>query len=166
MNVAPAKPFPWASAIVVTITAVLTAVFAALITQGSSDPWYASLNKPAFTPPDIVFAIVWPYLFATLIVGTVIVLNRSRLPRQYSGIMGVYFLMLAASIYWNLFFFGFHETGYALGIITALWLSILALIIAYWRVSRLAALLQVPFLAWISFSGLINGAVWIANRAP
>ncbi len=147
-----------------TIAALLAASFAAIITGGSADPWYVALNKPAFTPPDIVFAIVWPYLFATLIVGTLLVLNRFRHPRQYSALMGLYYLMLAVGICWNLFFFGFHETGYAFGIIAALWLSIFTLIIAFWRASPLAALLQVPHLLWITFAGALNGAVWAANR--
>ncbi len=166
MKTASATPYPWASAALAAISAVLAAVFAAIITGGSADPWYAALNKPAFTPPDIVFAIVWPYLFATMIVGTLLVLNRSRRPRQYSGMMGTYYLMLAVGICWNLFFFGFHETGYAFGIIAALWLSVLTLIVAYWRVSPLAALLQLPHLVWITFAGVLNAAVWVANRAP
>lgn len=166
MKTASATPYPWASAALATISAVLAAVFAAVITGGSADPWYAALNKPAFTPPDIVFAIVWPYLFATMIVGTILVLNRSRQPRQYSGMMGTYYLMLAVGICWNLFFFGFHETGYAFGIIAALWLSVLALIVAYWRASPLAALLQLPHLVWITFAGVLNAAVWVANRVP
>lgn len=164
MSKSSATLYPWASAILAALAALLAAGFGAVITGGSSDPWYAALNKPAFTPPDIVFAIVWPYLYATIIIGGLLILNRAREPRAYSGTLGLYYLMLATGVCWNLFFFGFHETGYAFGIVAALWLTILAVIAAYWKISKLAALLQIPHLVWVGFALILNGAVWAMNR--
>lgn len=163
MNTASARPFPWLTAIIVLLSAVLAAILGALITGGSNDPWYVALNKPGFTPPDIAFAIVWPYLFANMIVGAILVLHRARSPHRISGPMGVYFTMLAVNVGWSLFFFGFHEPAIALGVIAALWLQIVAMMEAFWRHSRLAALLQTPYLVWVSFALVLNAAILLAN---
>ena len=161
--VANAKAFPWGAGILLLLATVTTAAAGAVISGGSADPWYAALHKPFLTPPDILFALVWPILFVLMAAGAMLVLERAGSFERAISPLGLYYTMLAFNAGWSLAFFGLQDVSLALGILVALWLLIIAMMQDFWRYSHLAALLQLPYLAWISFAGYLNAFILFAN---
>ena len=161
--VANAKAFPWGAGILLLLATVTTAAAGAVISGGSADPWYAALHKPFLTPPDILFALVWPILFVLMAAGAMLVLDRAGSFERAISPLGLYYTMLAFNAGWSLAFFGLQDVSLALGILVALWLLIIAMMQDFWRYSHLAALLQLPYLAWISFAGYLNAFILFAN---
>ncbi len=161
--VANAKAFPWGAGILLLLATVTAAAAGAVISGGSADPWYAALHKPFLTPPDLLFALVWPILFVLMAAGAMLVLERAGSFERAISPLGLYYTMLAFNAGWSLAFFGLQDVSLALGILVALWLLIIAMMQDFWRYSHLAALLQLPYLTWISFAGYLNAFILFAN---
>ena len=161
--VASVKTFPWGAGILLLLATVATAAAGAVISGGSHDPWYATLNKPSLTPPDILFALVWPILFVLMAAGAVLVLERAGSFVRAISPLGLYYTMLVFNAGWSLAFFGMKDVSLALGVLVALWLLIVAMMQDFWRYSHLAALMQVPYLIWVSFAGYLNAFILFAN---
>tara|TARA_R110000796_G_scaffold74817_1_gene168255 strand:+ start:2543 stop:3031 length:489 start_codon:yes stop_codon:yes gene_type:complete len=158
-----AKAFPWGAGILLLLATVTAAAAGAVISGHNSDPWYDALNKPVLTPPDILFVLVWPALFVLMAAGALLVLERAGSFDRAVSPLGLYYTMLAFNAGWSLAFFGMNEVALALGVLVALWLLIVAMMQDFWRYSHLAALLQLPYLAWVSFAGYLNAFILFAN---
>ena len=158
------RPFPWISGFLVLLATSLAALLGGVISGARDEAWYASLPKSALNPPDWTFGLVWPFLFVMMAIGALVVLWRAGSFRRASCALGVYFVMLAVNAAWSLFFFGFKETGLALGVMTALLLLIWAVINEFGRISKEAAWLQVPYLGWVLFAAYLNGFIWASER--
>ncbi|WP_394691296.1 TspO/MBR family protein [Hoeflea sp.] len=123
--------------------------------------WYAALNKPAFNPPNWIFGPVWTVLYILIgIAGARVWLNHrdSSLPKLWFAQMGLNYL-------WPLVFFTAQRPDLALPVLIAMLIMILGFIALAWRRDRPSALMFVPYAAWVSFAGLLNGAIWWLNRA-
>lgn len=139
--------------------AVLTALIAVFAAQFEPGAWYAGLIKPSWTPPNAIFGPVWTVLYVSIAVTGWLLWNTEGAQRpRFFWFAGLLFNGL-----WSYVFFGAHEIGWALLDIALLWLSILALIVTAWSRSRAAALLAFPYLAWVSYAGLLNAAIWQLN---
>ena len=121
--------------------------------------WYPALAKPAWTPPSWVFGPVWALLYPMVAVAGWLAWREGR---TRLGPL-VYLLQLALNAAWPWLFFGERRLDLALACIAALVLAIVATIVLFWRVSRGAALLLVPYLAWVSFAAAVNHAMWGMN---
>ena len=121
--------------------------------------WYASLNKPSFNPPGWVFGPVWTALYLSMGVSAWLIWRRGNA----RGALALWSLQLVLNASWTPVFFGLHWLGVALCIIIAMWLAILATLLAFWRVRRPAALLLVPYLMWVGFATVLNAALWHLN---
>ncbi len=122
--------------------------------------WYAGLRKPSWTPPNWLFAPVWTLLYALMAVSAWLVWREAGA----SGEAGLFVLQLALNAAWSWLFFGLHRPGLAFADIVALWLAILATLVAFWAVRPLAGWLLVPYLAWVTYASTLNAAVWRLNR--
>ncbi len=120
--------------------------------------WYALLNKPAFSPPNWVFGPVWTLLY--FMMGTAAWLVWQR---QGTAALKVFWLQLALNALWTPLFFGLQNPLAGLVCIALMWLAIVWTIVGFWRVSRPAALLLLPYLAWVSFATALNYAIWTLN---
>jgi len=121
--------------------------------------WYLALAKPSWTPPAWVFGPVWTLLYALVAVAGWLGWREGR------ARLGpfVYLLQLALNAVWPWLFFHGGRVGLALACIVLLWIAILATVLAFWRVSRTAAVLLLPYLAWVGFAAALNHAVWRLN---
>lgn len=135
---------------------------AGAVTADSVATWYPTLNKPAFTPPDGVFAPVWTALYAAMAVAGWRVWRKVGFAggRTALGLFAVQLLLNGA---WSFLFFGAHRIGAALVEIVVLWLVIAATTIAFWRIDRIAGLLFVPYLLWVGYATALNAGIWLAN---
>ena len=128
----------------------------------SAGDWYDQVNKPFFNPPDWIFAPVWTLLFlimgfaAWLVWRAPVSLFRERALIWWG-------VQLALNVTWSALFFGLHRTGWAMAELALLWLAILMTLLYSWRVNRLAGMLYIPYLAWVSFAWILNVAIWRLN---
>jgi benzodiazapine receptor len=124
--------------------------------------FYAQLNKPAWAPPAWVFGPVWSTLYALMGVAAWLVW---RSPGSKGAALGFFGAQLAANALWSWLFFAWHRGALATIDVLVLLALILATVVAFWRIRRLAALLLVPYLLWVSFAAMLTWAVWRANPA-
>lgn len=136
-------------------------VFVGLLLGYANRPggWYAALNKPAFNPPNHVFAPVWLALYVCI--GVAGARTWSRNP--HSPAMAAWLAQMALNFLWSPVFFGMHRVSLALGIVVALLIAIAAFITLRWRADRLAALLFVPYAAWAAFATVLNWSIYRLN---
>lgn len=121
----------------------------------ASSPWFQGLVKPSIFPPPAAFGIVWSILYAMMGLAAAMVCaawgSRYRLPAILAFVV-----QLAINLAWSPMFFGQHQITIALYIILALDVAVLVTIVLFWKVRKAAALLLVPYLAWILFAGVLN----------
>jgi translocator protein len=132
----------------------------AIWTAEAIPAWYRGLTKPSWTPPDAVFAPVWTSLYLAMGVALLDVLRARRDASGGVWLAGVLFgLQLALNLGWSWLFFGRRDPQAALVEIALLHLAITATILAFGRIRPRAALLLLPYLAWVSFAAVLNAEV-------
>ena len=131
-------------------------------TASSVGNWYPTLAKPAFNPPNWIFAPVWTALYFMMAVAGWGVWRRDGL-RRARWALTLFALQLALNLAWSILFFGMHSIGAALIEIVVLLLAILATALAFWRRDRAAGMLFVPYAAWVAFAAVLNAAIWRLN---
>ena len=134
----------------------------ASVTATSVDTWYAGLVKPSFNPPDEVFGPVWTVLYILMGVAAWRVW-RSADRDTTRGPLTLFALQLAINLGWSVVFFGLHRIAAAVATIVVLDVAVLVTMLAFRSVDRLAALLMVPYVAWVAFATVLNVAIWRLN---
>lgn len=122
-------------------------------------PFYAALNKPAWTPPDWVFAPVWAVLYVMIALAGWIVWRAQGIGLA----LGVWFLGLGFNAAWSWLMFGEKQITYALVDMVMLWVAIALFIRLAWPVRRTAALLYVAYFLWVTFAFALNFEIWRLN---
>ena len=138
-----------------------------LVSQGLSNAiplpeWYLLLHKPTWTPPTGAFGPVWTLLYLLMAVAAWLVWRvKGFLAAQVA--LGLYALQLALNLLWSLLFFTEHRLLAASVEVVVLGLLILTTVFAFWRISRTAAVLMLPYLAWVAYAAALTIAVWRMN---
>ncbi|MFM7841183.1 MAG: TspO/MBR family protein [Nitrospira sp.] len=127
------------------------------------DAWYGRLAKPAWTPPNWIFAPVWSVLYTAMAVAGWLVWREAGVAGVL-GPLGLFALQLALNGIWTWLFFGLHRPDWALADIVALWVAIVVTEVSFWTVSPQAGALLLPYLVWVTFAGLLNVEIWRLNR--
>ncbi|GAC1318738.1 MAG: tryptophan-rich sensory protein [Chloroflexota bacterium] len=136
------------------------------VTVPALDPWYRSLRKPDWTPPDRVFGPVWTILYVLMALAAWLVRrNAVRHPARARTALLAWAVQLVLNAAWSATFFGRRDPAAGVVVITALWAALAATIVLAARVSRRAATLLLPYLAWTTFAAALNIAIWRRNRA-
>lgn len=125
--------------------------------------WYASLQKPWFTPPGWAFAPVWITLFLLMGISLYLVWEKGLGRKDVKASINMFAIQLALNIAWSLIFFGLRLPLHAFVEIMLLWLAILASIIMFRRIDRRAGLILLPYIIWVSIAALLNLYIWILN---
>ena len=123
---------------------------------------YASLKKPSWNPPGWVFGPVWTALYTLMAVAAWLVWQRGGFAAQRRPLT-LFLVQLALNAAWTPLFFGLHRPGVAFVDIVLLGLAIVATLFAFRPVSRVAAWLLAPYLAWVSFAAVLNFTLWRLN---
>ncbi|MDH7476053.1 MAG: tryptophan-rich sensory protein [Microgenomates group bacterium] len=126
--------------------------------------WYAQLNKPPFNPPNWIFAPVWTTLFILMGIALYLVLNKGLKKKQNREAILLFGIQLIANVLWSFLFFTLQLPLYAFLEIIILWLLILVTIIRFYKISKLAGWLLIPYLFWVSFASILNLAIYLLNR--
>jgi benzodiazapine receptor len=139
------------------------AAVGALSTIAAIPTWYAALNKPSFNPPNWIFGPVWTLLYTLMAVAAWMVWRRPSTSSARLDALMVFALQLTLNFLWTPIFFHFHLLLTSVVVIALLWLAIVATILMFWRVSRIAAALLLPYLVWVSFATALNVAILQLN---
>ena len=134
-----------------------------VLTAGEVNGWYRTLARPSFTPPDWLFGPVWTLLYLMMGVAAWLATSAASGPLR-ARIASVFLAQLALNFAWSLIFFNKHATGAALVEVIVLWLAIVLCAWLFAQSSRLAALLMIPYLGWVSFATALNAGYWWLNR--
>src|SRR3990167_6171172 len=158
--------------IIAIVVSEAAGVIGSVFTTPSIAGWYVGIVKPALNPPAWVFGPVWTTLFALMGIAAFLVWKKGLDRRDVKIALGIFLGQLALNTLWSIIFFGLHSPGGALIEIAFLWLAILATIIAFAKISppsssiwttdghgKLAALLLVPYILWVSFASYLNYAI-------
>jgi translocator protein len=146
--------------------AAITFAAAAIGAVGSSSAsgFYADLMRPSWAPPGWLFAPVWTSLYALMAVSAWLVWRA----RGFDGAriaLSLFLVQLAANALWSWLFFAWRQGGLAFAEVLLLWCLIVATVAAFWRVSRTAAVLLLPYLAWVTYASVLTFEVWRRNPA-
>ena len=134
------------------------------VTARSVATWYPTLTKPFFNPPAWVFGPTWTVLYIMMGVAAFLVWRQGFSTKDVRLALTLFAAQLALNGLWSIFFFGLQSPGVAFAEILLLWLSIVATVWIFRRVVPAAALLMLPYLAWVSFAAVLNGSIWMLNR--
>jgi len=127
-------------------------------------PWYVSLRKPSWQPPNWLFAPAWTIIFALTAAAAVRTWRATPDPAGRRGLLAAFATNGALNIAWSVLFFRLRRPDWALAEVVALWLSILSLIVSCGRRSRLAGWMLSPYLAWVTFASALNLKIVQLNR--
>lgn len=131
--------------------------------QWGAGPWYRSLSKPAWTPPNWLFPAAWTLLYAMMAVAGLLVWNTPHENR--TALVTLWGVQLVLNALWSYIFFGRRDMRLALVDVVALWLAIAAFILLAWPANQLAAMLFVPYLVWVTYATALNANIWVRNPA-
>lgn len=126
------------------------------------DDWYATLNKPSWTPPSWVFGPVWTVLYIAMAVAAWLVWRQREMGGVWVPLL-LFAVQLAFNMAWSWLFFGLKSPALGFADIVLLWIAIAATLVAFWGRSRVAGLLLAPYLAWVTFAAALNYSIWQLN---
>lgn len=127
-------------------------------------PWYETLAKPAFRPPNWLFGPVWTVLYVMMAVAfyRVLILPAVRPGRRPA--IAAFLVQIALNGGWSWAFFAAHSPAAGLATIFALLAAIVATLVLFWRLDRFSGALLAPYLGWVLFAALLNAAILVLNR--
>lgn len=126
--------------------------------------FYAQLTRPGWAPPAWLFGPAWTVLYLMMAVAAWLAW-RERGWHGARGALTLFVVQLVVNGLWSWLFFAWHRGALAFADVVVLWLLIVATIAAFWRISPLAAVLLVPYLAWVTYASALTLAVWRMNPA-
>ena len=130
--------------------------------QFAPGEWYASLTKPAWTPPNSVFAPVWTVLYVMMGVSAWLVWRKEG----FAGAavpLALFLLQLVLNSLWSYLYFGAQQPMLAFVEIVLLWIVIFVTTLGFWKVTPAAGMLLVPYLCWVAFAAVLNLQLWRLN---
>ncbi len=141
----------------------LAGLLGTLVTVTGPGSWYDMLVKPSFNPPSWVFGPVWTILYILMGISLYLVLMAWRRGSDTRIPLVLFGIQLALNALWSFLFFGLQSPAAGLAGIIVLWIFIGATIVTFFRISRPAALLLLPYFAWVSFASILNYAIFTLN---
>ena len=152
----------WIGLVLFVLVCVGAGGLGAVATTPEIDGWYRTVVKPEWNPPDWVFGPVWTTLFVLMGISAWLVWKPAGL-KEASTPLSLFAVQLILNVAWSWIFFGMHQIGWAVVEIVILWLAILATTVAFFRRSKPAGWLLVPYLGWVTFASVLNFAIWRLN---
>ena len=134
-----------------------------LFTTPAITTWYATLQKPPFTPPNWLFAPAWITLYLLMGISAFIIWRRGLGNPQVKRSLFLFVIQLVLNALWSVAFFGLESPLYGVIVIAALWVAILFTILKFFKISSVAAVLMLPYILWVTFAAVLNVSIWVLN---
>lgn len=132
-------------------------------TQSHVNTWYPTLIKPSWTPPAWIFGPVWTILYLLMAISMWLIWNREQLSGYHFQPYLLFAVQLGLNLAWSFFFFYLKNPFFGLINIALLIVALSATIYSFWKISRLAAFLLMPYWIWLVYAASINAAIWWLN---
>lgn len=132
-------------------------------TLSSIPTWYAGLNKPTFSPPNWVFGPVWTVLYLMMGVSAYLVWEKGLKSKKVKTALYYFFAQLILNMIWSMLFFGLRSPILGFINIVLLWMVIVLTILKFYKISKLATYLLIPYLLWVSSASILNFSILILN---
>lgn len=139
---------------------LLAGFIGSFYTAPAISTWYATLQKPSFTPPDRVFFPVWTSLFIMMGISLFLVWKKEE--KKVTALY-IFTAQLILNVLWSVAFFGLRSPLLGLIEIIILWIAILTTILSFMKISRTAGYLLIPYILWVSFAAILNFSIWRLN---
>jgi translocator protein len=151
--------------LVVSVVACLAAgAIGSVFTRSAIPTWYATLQKPFFSPPNWLFAPVWTLLYILMGVAAFLVWRKGLENRQVRIALILFLIQLVLNALWSVVFFGLESPLYGFIVIVVLWVAILFTALKFYRISLASSVLLWPYLLWVTFAAVLNSSIWLLNR--
>lgn len=147
--------------VIMIVIAELAGIVGSIFTAPSIGSWYATLNKPWFTPPAWVFGPVWLTLYALMGIAAGLVWHSKS--KMKERVLQIYWLQLALNVIWSLLFFGLRSPLFGLIDIVLLWMAIAATTFVFYKVNKKSAGLFVPYIIWVTIATALNYYILVLN---
>jgi benzodiazapine receptor len=134
-----------------------------VFTAAKIPTWYTTLEKPAFTPPNAVFMPVWFTLYALMGIAVYLVWRKGLQTEGVKSAFVLFWVQLALNALWSVVFFGYESLIGGFAIILALGIILLITIIKFFKISKVAGGLLIPYIVWIGIASSLNASVMILN---
>jgi Tryptophan-rich sensory protein (mitochondrial benzodiazepine receptor homolog) len=141
----------------------LAGAIGAFFTMPNIPIWYAGLVKTPLNPPNWIFGPVWTILFALMGVAMFLIWEKGGKNKTVAYALNVFALQFVLNIWWSVIFFGMKNPTLALWEIFAFWLAIIWTIVLFWKISRPAAYVLLPYILWVSFAAYLNYSIVVLN---
>nr|WP_206528904.1 TspO/MBR family protein [Clostridium perfringens] len=125
---------------------------------------YSTLNKPWFSPPAIVFPIVWTILYILMAIAAYRIFLRHKQGEKTKSALWFYIIQLVLNFAWSIIFFNFKLYGLAFIELIILLIFIVITTIKFLKFDKIAGILMIPYIIWVSFAGVLNFFVWMLNE--
>ncbi len=135
---------------------------AGMFTSQAVPTWYATLNRPSFSPPNWIFGPVWTILYVLLGISFFLIWKQETAKARDLAIK-VFLIQMLLNFAWSFLFFYFNLIGAALIEIILLWISIALMIYLFYKIKPFAAYLNIPYLLWVSFAAILNAGYYFLN---
>jgi translocator protein len=132
-------------------------------TASAIPEWYATLNKPFFSPPNWLFAPVWTFLYILMGLAAALIWQKDLQNPKVRSALVVFLVQLILNLVWSVLFFGLRSPLYGLVDILFLWAMILVTIAQFSKVSLPAAMLLIPYMLWVTFASGLNLGIFLLN---
>jgi len=141
---------------------LLVGAAAGLLTRDSMEV-FENLQQPPFAPPGILFPIVWTILYTLMGIASYLVYTSGKELEEVSGALTVYGVQLVVNFLWPIVFFRFGWYTFAFFWLILLWVLVLYTILLFYRISKPAAWLMVPYLVWLTYAAYLNLGIVLLN---
>jgi tryptophan-rich sensory protein len=157
------KPREIGMAALFVLVCLIAGGIGSFFTFPSIQGWYSTLNKPFFNPPNWVFGPVWTLLYVLMGISAYLVYEKGFKQKKVRIALAMFDIQLFLNVLWSLLFFGLQSPLYGLLCIIALWFSIALTMAKFYKISRTAGSLMIPYLLWVSFASILNLFIWRLN---
>jgi len=141
----------------------LAGVIGSIFTNTSVQTWYTELKKPSFAPPGWFIGTVWITLYTLMGISLYLIWNKGLRNKRIKEAISIFFVQLVLNSIWSILFFGLQSPFFALIEIIILWIAILFTILKFYRISKNAGLLLIPYIVWVSVALVLNFSIWWLN---
>ena len=143
-------------------SAVAVGALSGLLSMSGMERYSNTVLKPALTPPDWLFPVVWTILYTLMGISAARIWLSPASTERTRG-LNLFVAQLIITFFWSPIFFNAQAFGFAVLWLMLLWALVLLMILTFSRIDKLAANLQIPYLIWLTFALYLNIAVWLLN---
>jgi len=133
-----------------------------VFTFSSIPTWYSTLKKPSFSPPNFVFGPVWTFLYFLMGISFYLILKTEG-GKEKNEAVRIFIIQLILNSFWSIGFFGLKNPLLGAFIIISLWFTLILMVIKFYRLNKIAGLINLPYIFWVSFATILNLSVYALN---